>query len=116
MGNHRIQEAVANRLAVISAKLEVSQETVIAEMARLAFSNMMDFIRITSSGEPMIDLSRLTRDQAAALSETQLDDFTEGRGEDARDVRRIKIKLHDKLGALQLALEIGHRVDTDQEA
>ncbi len=69
---------------------------------------MFDFIRITPDGEPMVDLSNLTRDQAAALSETMVEDFTEGRGELARDVRRVKIKLHDKLSALhKLGIHIG---------
>ncbi len=40
----------------------------------------------------------LTR--AAALQEVTVEDFTEGRGEDKRDVRRVKFKLYDKRAAL----------------
>jgi hypothetical protein len=34
----------------------------------------------------------LTRDQAAALVEVTVEDFKDGRGENSRDVRRVKFK------------------------
>jgi len=44
------------------------------------------------------------------------EDFTDGRGEDARDVRRVKIKLLDKLGALQqIGRHLGMFVDRVQQ-
>ena len=36
----------------------------------------------------------------SALSEVTVDDYIDGRGEGAREVKRIKIKLCDKKGAL----------------
>jgi phage terminase small subunit len=47
-----------------------------------------------------VDLSATTRDQLAAVKELVVEDFFDGRGEDARKVRRVKIKLADKLAAL----------------
>src|ERR1700690_457845 len=61
---------------------------------------MQDFLRVTSEGDPHFNLSELTRDQAAALAEVTVEDFKDGRGDDARDVRRIKFKLSDKRSAL----------------
>ena len=95
-----IQEALTIRRKAIAAATDITPEKVISELAKLGFSNMQDFIRITSGGDPMADLSNLTRDQAAALSEFTVEDFTDGRGDDARDVRRVKFKLADKRAAL----------------
>jgi hypothetical protein len=39
-------------------------------------------------------------DQAAALQEFTVEDFKDGHGEEARDVRKIRIKMHDKLRPL----------------
>ena len=46
--------------------------------------------------------------RAAALSEVTVEDYVEGRGEDARQVKRVKFKLHDKQAALvALARHLG---------
>ena len=73
-------------------------------LALLGFANMEDYIRIGANGDPYIDLSELTREQAAAISEVAVDDYMDGRGKDAREVKKVRLKFHDKKGAL---VEIG---------
>jgi phage terminase small subunit len=96
--------AVAKELeaaqAARAARTEVTQDRVLKELAKLGFANMQDYMRVTPEGDPYADLSRLSRDQAAAITEFTVEDFTEGRGDDARDVRRVKFKLADKRAAL----------------
>ena len=55
------------------------------------------------------ELSELTPGQAAALREVTVETFTDGKGADAREVRRVKFKLADKLGAL---LQLGRPART----
>lgn len=86
----------------IAKKYEVTAEHVVAEMARLGFSNMQDYMRVTSDGSAVVDLSNLTEDQAAAIQELTSEVYTEGRGEDAEEVKRTKIKLADKKSPLEL--------------
>ena len=95
-----IQDAISARRKEIMEKSGVTPEKIIGELAKLGFANMQDFLRVTSDDDPHFNLSDLTRDQAAALSEVTVEDFMDGRGEDARDVRRIKFKLADKRAAL----------------
>ena len=61
---------------------------------------MLDYMRVGSSGDPVLDFSNLTREQAAALTEVMVDDYLDGRGEEAREVRKVKFKLADKRAAL----------------
>jgi phage terminase small subunit len=96
----QISEAIASRQGELAAELEVTQERIARELALLGFSNMLDYMSIGGRGEPFIDMSELTREQAAALTEATIEDYLEGRGDDAREVRRVRIKLADKRQSL----------------
>lgn len=92
----RIGAAIQAGMAVLGHKLDVTAERVLGELAKLAFANLADYITIQEGGDAVVDLSTLTREQAAAIAEIVVDEYVEGRGEDARDVKRVKIKLADK--------------------
>lgn len=96
----QIAAAIAERQGELQERLEVTQERIADELALIGFANMLDYIRISADGDPYIDLSELTREQAAALAETTVDDYLEGRGDEARQVRRVRVKLGDKRKAL----------------
>lgn len=98
--NVDIQQAIQSALQKREQKLEITQQSVVNELAKIGFANMADYMRVGPGGDPALDFSKLTRDQAAALSEVTVEDFTDGRGEDAREVRRVKFKLADKRAAL----------------
>ena len=63
---------------------------------------MLDYLPVGSHGDPVLDFSQLTRDQAAALVEVTGEDFVDGRGENACELRRIRIKLANRINALEL--------------
>lgn len=92
-----LQHKVADRVV---EKTAITEARVLEELALLGFANMQDYIRVGSDGDPYTDFSALTREQAAAIGEVTVEDFKDGRGENARDVRRVKFKLADKRGAL----------------
>lgn len=98
--NVQVRKEVDRRQGKLAERYEVTQERIIAELAKLGFANMQDYMRASPDGDPYLDFSALTREQAAALTEVTVEDFKDGRGEDARDVRRVKFKLADKRAAL----------------
>jgi hypothetical protein len=78
------------------------------ELAALGFSSVKSFTQVTSGGDPYIDMSDMNEDQWAAVAEIDVHEYTEGRGDDSRDVKRVKVKNHPKLNALlKLAEHIG---------
>ena len=95
-----IRAALEKAIKKREERTEITQDMVIKELAKIGFANIGDYVSFTGEGDPFVDLSDMTKDQSAALSEITVDDYTDGRGEDARDVKRVKIKLCDKKGAL----------------
>ena len=95
-----IAKAIQEAQNKLSERTEITQDMVLQELAKIGFSNMLDYVSITNGGDPVTDFSALTRDQAAAISEVTIEAYTEGRGEDAEEVKRVKFKLSDKRAAL----------------
>lgn len=98
--NVSIESRVAELKLAAAANTVITIERVMAELGKLGFANMADYMSVGPDGDPFLDFSALSRDQAAALTEVTVEDFKDGRGEDARDVRRVKFKLADKRAAL----------------
>lgn len=96
----KVQGRVKEITGKAADKAGVTIERVLSELALIGFSNMQDYMRAGPQGDPYLDFSNLTREQAAALVEVTVEDFKDGRGEEARDVRRVKFKLADKRAAL----------------
>ncbi|QHI17204.1 terminase small subunit [Acinetobacter haemolyticus] len=95
-----VKKAIEIGEAEIAERTKITQDMVMKELAKIGFSNMLDYITITDGGDPITDFSALTPDQAAAISEITVEEYTEGRGDDARNVKRTKFKLSDKRAAL----------------
>lgn len=100
LSNADISAAIQKRASRITEKLEITQEKVASELARLGFSNMADYMTVDEQGHPHLDLSKLTREQAAAIAEVNVETYTEGSGEDSVPVKKAKVKIADKRGAL----------------
>jgi hypothetical protein len=57
-------------------------------------ANLDDYFEKDAAGVRLrISLARVSADKMAALDEVTIEEFVEGRGEEARTVRRTKIKL-----------------------
>ena len=88
----------------------LSRRQVLEGLSRLASSNMHDYF---GEGDVTLPVAALTRDQAAAIQECTVEHYTEGSGDSARQVKRIKFKLADKRAAL---VDLGrhHKLFTDK--
>ncbi len=108
MMNDQIAELIQAGRDRISTTVEVTQDAIANELRLLGFSNMLDYITIGANGDAYVDLSDLTRDQAAAIASVEVEDWIEGRNGEGRDVRKVRFKVADKRGALmELAKLLG---------
>ncbi len=100
--NVDIQARVAELTKKQADKLDLSAEKVLSELSSMGFSNFLDYVKITEEGDAFVDLSGLTQEQAAAIQEVTVDEYMEGKGKDARKVKRTRLKLVDKIRSLDL--------------
>jgi phage terminase small subunit len=101
--------AVRDRIAEIQAQLvvktDITAQRVLEELAKIGFASYGDFLTIDENGKTNVDVSKLTKDQLAAISEMQIDTSEDGK-------QRIKVKLHDKRAAL---MDIGKHLGMFRE-
>ncbi len=100
--NPKVQAMVSSLTKKQVDKLDLDAEKVLAELSKRAFSNFLDYVRITEDGNVLVDLSKVTRDQGVAIQELTVDEHIEGKGKSARRVKRTKFKLADKDRSLEL--------------
>lgn len=84
-----VYDAIQAELAKVIKRARRTKDDIIAELENLGFSNMLDFYKV-EDGKLELDLSKLTREQASALSQVTFD------GD------KVVIKLVDKKSSLEL--------------
>jgi phage terminase small subunit len=89
-------------------------------MAKIGVVSIRKFFKLDEEGLPYIDMSDASEDDWAAIEEITTDVYVEGRGDQAREVRSTKFKLHSKLQALErmgkaLGMFDGHRSGNPDE-
>ena len=96
----RAEQIAGSRIETAITRYAVSRERNVAELARMAYADIADYT-VAVGEERVINLRAVNRDQLAAVQEITVEDYKEGRGENARDVRRTRIKLADKQAAIE---------------
>jgi len=100
----KVRHELDRRRELAASRSSVNAERVLAELARVGFSDLTAYGELLQSGE----LDNLPPGAAAALSEVTVETYADGRGAGAREVRRVRVKLHPKLAALEaLAKHLG---------
>ena len=100
LGKPVLQEAIAEAMKARSARTEITQDEVLRELALIGFADMGDYVTITDSGDVLLDLAGLPEGATKVIHEITQDEHREGKGEDARDLKKTKLKLYDKRAAL----------------
>ena len=93
LSNVHIARRIAQAQAKRSERTQVTTDKVVAELAKIAFCNADDYFEWGEDGVRLKDSEDLTRDQKAAVGEASETTTKEG--------GTIRIKLHDKLAALE---------------
>ncbi len=96
--NAKVQAEVTELSEDRLERLEITADTVLQELAKIAFANMKDFLTVRTDGSIAVDISQISPIQAAALADLRIDEYTSEQGH----IRRTRLKLASKTRALEL--------------
>ena len=86
-----VSAAIQNRRDKLQSKLEITQETVLQELASIAFASGADFVNVTGDGHVAVKATdEVPREKLPAIAGIKQNQFG------------VEIKLHDKARALEL--------------
>lgn len=94
LSNVMVAEAIAEDMKARAARTEITQDRVLAELAKIAFADQRAVMTWGPSGVKLVSSDTLTDDQAAIVAEVS--ETTSATG------GSLKLKTHDKVGALKL--------------
>lgn len=101
-----VQAAIAQKVDALAERYDVSMDALVRELSYMAKSRFGDYFRITEDGEPFVDLSEATPEALSAIQSVTVEDVKEGRGDDARDIRKVKLSFYDKQSAIDKLIRI----------
>lgn len=107
-----VADAITARRVDLVERTHVTQERIILELARVAFTNIDEVFPWTERGPNLIDSALLDDRVKAAIAKVKVKRRREvvGRGDDAEswEVEEQEVQMHDKLSALdKLAKHLG---------
>lgn len=100
-----IAEAVCEAKITRSNRTEITQDRVLEELARIAFANFGDYLKVEENGTLMLDLAGVDDEAMGAIAEVTQDTLINASKDEAVSVRRTRLKTHPKLQALRLLAE-----------
>lgn len=81
-----------------SYRTEITVKSILEELAKIGFSNILDYVSTDEKGGTVYDLSKIERDKAAAIVELNIEESAPLLGRPP--IKKTKIKLADKRAAL----------------
>lgn len=82
LSNVMVSKAIAKGIQALAEKAGVMAKKVVAEMARIGFANMQDYLDLSDPENPTIDLSKITSEQASVIAEQGREEGASAAGDD----------------------------------
>jgi len=89
-----VKAEIAKLQTAIAERCRITSDMVVQELAKVGFHNIQDFI---DEKNGIVNLKNIKRNTAAAVESIKVTEI--GKGKTAK--KKIELKLHDKVGALE---------------
>jgi hypothetical protein len=113
--NESIQARIGELTDNAVRKTERTLEAAMLELEKIAYANLGDYFTIDADGLPQLDFTKIAHAKAAGLKDFSVEEYGTG-SKNARVVRRVKLKTHDKVRALVQLIELKIAEEERQKA
>ncbi len=115
--NDNVSAAIIAGQSARSAEVKIDAARVLRELALVGFSDLGEILDFTGEQPKLKDTATITEAARRAIASIKVRRFTEGHGDEAREVEVTEFKLWDKLSALEkIAKHLGMLVDRHQHS
>jgi len=84
----------------LARKHNINQDQIVDELVKIGFSGVGDLIEVNKNGDATLDFKKLTPAHRAGIKSFTTKVYTDGKGQDAREVKETKVEFISKLSAL----------------
>lgn len=101
-----VREAIEAKRAEVAKKFELTRERLVGEYVKIGFADPSKYFKVDENGLPYIDMRDMGSDDWAAVASVQTEEAKDGKGPDARDIKKSKVTLSCKKSALDSIAKI----------
>lgn len=94
-----VKAEIELRQKALARKHDIKQDAIIEELAKMTFYGLGDLIDVDKDGNAQLDFKRMTDNHRAGIKSFTQKVYTEGRDDDARQVKETKIEFVSKIAA-----------------
>lgn len=108
LADQRIAAVIEEQLDAVADLYRATRHRIVAEHARIAFSNLADFEDVlTRTGDDAVEaFNTLPRGVRASVRKMKVTRRYEGKGEDKQPVDTLEIEMHDKQRSLDVLAKV----------
>lgn len=102
------QAEISKRQEKAAKKAAIERDDIVRELASIAFGKAGKFVRVEDDGSIRWDFSCATEADLDLIADAgfSVEEYMEGRGENAREVKRLKINSREKMKALDMLCKV----------
>ena len=100
--NPTVRAEIQRRQNLATHRSDITLDWIVQRLKDIAGADLGDMIDVFSDGTGKINLLKMTPELRRAITKFSVESYTEGRGKNAQEVKRVKVDIADKLKALEL--------------
>ncbi len=103
-GDEEVKAEIMRRQNIAASRTDITLEKMLTQLNEIASASLGDLITVDPDGSISMDYSKLTPELRKSIGNVTVDEITEGRGDEAKKVKRIRIGALDRIRAIELII------------